>query len=81
MPIQTSNGEWEAALWLRAKQRYGQHLRDFVRTTFLFWERLGLHLTLNHYYEPVPDVRKLRARDTLWTTPSELAGIQVNEEE
>ena len=67
-----------AALWLRAKQHYGLYLRRFVRRTFHFWERLGLHLTQNHYYEPVPDTRKLPAR--LWEGPSEMVGIDMREE-
>jgi hypothetical protein len=66
------------SLWNRAKQRYGQMVYRFIRRTFFFWERLGLHLTFNHYYEPVPDTRKLK--ESLWTTQSELVGININEE-
>jgi len=66
------------ALWLRAKQWYGIQIYRFIRRTFHFWERLGLHLTMNHHYEPVPDTRKLN--EALWTTQSQLAGVVVNEE-
>ena len=68
---------WRARLWLRAKQQYGNSLHEFVRKTLPFFERMGLHLTLNHYYEPVPDTRKLR--DALWSRRSELVGVNLNE--
>ncbi len=53
-------------------------LGRFARVTFPFWERLGLHVTPVHFYEPVPDTRMLP--EDLWSTHSELAGIEMNEE-
>ncbi len=47
------------------------------RILFPFSEKLGFHITPNHFYFPIPDTRKLR--DTLWSNPSELIGIDVNE--
>jgi len=71
-----STAGWQARAWLRAKQQYGNLLYEFVRKSFPFFERAGLHLTLNHYYEPVPDTRKLT--DALWARESELAGVNLN---
>lgn len=51
--------------------------RFLVRRTFSFWERLGLHLTYVHYYEPVPDTRNLN--DGVWHRSSELPGINMND--
>lgn len=43
------------------------------------WQERGFHITLNHYYEPVPDTRTLTS-DAIWETPSELPGIEMNEQ-
>jgi len=51
--------------------------RFLARRTFSFWERLGLHLTYVHYYEPIPDTRSLG--DALWNRNLELPGIDMNE--
>ena len=40
-------------------------------------QKLGYHITPNHFYYPVPDTTKLR--DKLWSEHSELAGISINE--
>jgi Methyltransferase domain len=52
-------------------------LRKIIRTTFFWWEKLGFHITPNHYYEPIPDTRTLD--NTLWFKTSELVGININE--
>ena len=44
--------------------------------TWTFWEYLGFHITPNHYYEPIPDNRKLK--ENLWEVESELPGIKFN---
>lgn len=44
---------------------------------FTLWERLGFHITSNHFYEPIPDTRTLK--DDLWEKQSELVGIGMNE--
>ena len=62
---------------LRARRRAGDYLYEFVRITFRFWERMGLHLTLNHYYSPVPDTRSLD--DELFSKPSAMVGVDMNE--
>jgi len=53
-------------------------IRLAVKKTFPVWERLGIHVTPNHFYEPIPDTRSLS--DNLWTNPSALVGLQMNEE-
>jgi len=53
-------------------------IRLAVKKTFPVWERLGIHVTPNHFYEPIPDTRRLS--DNLWTSPSALVGLQMNEE-
>jgi len=40
---------------------------------------MGLHLTPNHFYIPIPDTRKLKM--DLWKEQSDLDGIDINEEE
>lgn len=48
----------------------------FIRL-FRVWERMGFHITLNHFYQPIPDTRSLR--EELWSRRSELVGLQMNE--
>lgn len=45
---------------------------------FSLWQKLGFHLTKNHYYEPIPDTRTLRA--DFWTKNSEFVGVNFNEQ-
>lgn len=45
---------------------------------FDFWQEHGFHVTQNHFYEPVPDTRDLKP--DMWTMPSALNGIDMNEE-
>jgi hypothetical protein len=47
----------------------------FVARTFRFWQRLGLHVVLNRFDQPVPDTRTLS--ETHWSMKSELVGIDV----
>ncbi len=44
---------------------------------FLDWERHGFHVTPVHFYQPIPDTRSLP--ETLWSQPSELVGIDMND--
>ena len=48
----------------------------FVRL-FPLWERMGFHLTQNHFYQPIPDNRKLKGE--LWLRQSALVGVDMNE--
>ena len=47
------------------------------RKVFLDWEKHGFHVTPVHFYEPIPDTQSLP--ETLWSQPSELAGVNINE--
>lgn len=47
-----------------------------VRDLFQDWERHGFHVTPVHFYQPIPDTQSLP--ETLWSRPSELAGIHMN---
>src|SRR5438067_9804364 len=44
---------------------------------FRLWEECGIHITPVHFYQPIPDTRTLR--DSLWTQPSELPGLAMND--
>jgi len=44
---------------------------------FSLLQKLGYHITPNHFYYPIPDTTKLK--DNLWSKHSELAGISINE--
>jgi predicted O-methyltransferase YrrM len=50
-----------------------------ARRTFSFWERLGLHVTPVHFYQPVPDTRELGP--SLWERRSNLVGVDMAEAE
>ena len=45
--------------------------------TFPVFQRLGFHITSNHFNQPIPDTRTLK--DSLWTRRSELVGIDLKE--
>jgi Methyltransferase domain len=47
------------------------------RELFRNWERHGFHVTRVHFYEPIPDTQSLP--ETVWSQPSELPGIKMNE--
>ena len=47
------------------------------RDMFRKWERHGFHVTPVHFYQPIPDTQSLP--ETLWSQPSELVGIDMNE--
>lgn len=47
------------------------------RELFLNWERHGFHVTPVHFYEPIPDTQSLP--ETLWSQPSQLVGIDMNQ--
>lgn len=55
-----------------------KELRQFVKKSFQFWQRLGIHILPLDYYHPIPDTRTLN--DDLWLKQSDLIGIDINEE-
>jgi len=66
----------------RAKPRHSRFAGPFprllYRTLFPLCERLGFHLTPNHFYQPIPDTRSLD--DSLWDRQSDLAGLALRPE-
>jgi predicted O-methyltransferase YrrM len=52
-------------------------LGSILNKTFGLWERLGIHIVPNHFYQPIPDVMHLG--DRLWETPSALVGVVMDE--
>ncbi len=60
-------------------EHYRSGLKSLVRRTFAFWEKLGLHVTLNHFYSPIPDTGKLS--EDLWSKRTELPGVNLREAE
>jgi len=44
---------------------------------FLLLQKIGFNLTLNHYYQPIPDLTALK--NDLWQKNSELPGIVLND--
>lgn len=65
----------EASVMLR--RLYRAMLRWYCRKTFTLWQRLGLHVTRCHFYEPIPDTRELD--NSIWENRSGLVGIDVDE--
>jgi len=57
---------------------FRKHAREFYELSFPYFQKLGFHLTPNHYYWPIPDTRKLK--DDLWLKNSALVGIDMNYE-
>jgi hypothetical protein len=47
------------------------------REIFSLWERRGFHVTPARFNQPIPDTQSLP--ETLWSRPSELVGIDMNE--
>src|SRR5262245_55626837 len=46
---------------------------------FRLLERVGIHLTPNHYHFPIPDTSRLK--ESTWRHVSELPGLEMNEPE
>lgn len=59
------------------KKAYDKLVRFCLKKSFLVWQRLGFHITPNHFHQPIPDTRTLK--DDLWLRRSELVGIDINE--
>jgi len=62
---------------MKIKEMRNDMLRHVYKKTFLFWQRLGFHITPNHFNWPIPDTGTLK--DDLWLKHSEIVGIDINE--
>jgi predicted O-methyltransferase YrrM len=60
--------------------RYAIRAMDTILFSRIFalCEKLGFHITRNHFYEPIPDTRTLK--EQLWLRQSQLVGIDINEQ-
>lgn len=58
---------------------YNFALSALIKRSFLIWQRLGFHVTPNHFSEPIPDTRTLK--NELWSKRSEMVGIEISEHE
>jgi len=59
------------------RKHYRRSVKSLVRRSFPLLQRLGIHITLNHFYYPIPDTRTLP--EELWTRRSQLPGIDLRE--
>ncbi len=59
------------------RELYRAMLSWYCHKTFTFWQRLGLHVTRCHFYEPIPDTRELD--NSVWENRSALVGIDIDE--
>jgi hypothetical protein len=64
---------------MQIDKAYNFALRVLIKKSFPIWQRLGFHITPNHFYEPIPNTRTLK--DELWSKNSEMVGIEINEQE
>jgi predicted O-methyltransferase YrrM len=60
-----------------ARTYASRQYRRVIKKLFPFFQRFGVHVVPNHYYEPVPDTSKL-SEDT-WSKRSALVGIDIGE--
>jgi predicted O-methyltransferase YrrM len=49
-----------------------------LRKSFSFFQLIGVHVVPLHFYDPIPDTRKLKKE--VWEEKSSLCGINLNEE-
>jgi hypothetical protein len=61
----------------KINKAYKNLLKIFFKKSFPIGQRMGIHITPNHFYYPIPDTRTLK--DDLWQKQSELDGIDINE--
>jgi predicted O-methyltransferase YrrM len=62
---------------MKMKQSWQRITRKFCIATWEFWERLGVHVSPNHFYWPLPDTRKLREYD--FSRKFSLSGIAIDD--
>jgi hypothetical protein len=52
-------------------------LAGLAGRTFTLWERLGVHVTPVHFYQPIPDTRELDRG--LWQRRSAMPGVEIDD--
>lgn len=63
---------------MKIEQLYSAVLRRLIRKSFPIWQKLGFHVTLNSWDQPIPDTAQLK--DDIWAKYSGLVGIDLREE-
>ena len=53
-------------------------LKRILTAVFIFFQKLGINITPNHYYQPIPDLASLKAE--IWQRRSDLPGIIIDDE-
>jgi hypothetical protein len=51
-------------------------ISEVLKRSFNIWQIFGIHITPNHFYQPIPDTSTLP--HNLWEKESELVGININ---
>ena len=62
---------------MKSGRLYNLFLNYFIKKSFRIWQKMGFHITPNHFYEPVPDTRTLG--EGLWSKHSDMCGVEINE--
>jgi predicted O-methyltransferase YrrM len=57
----------------------GLEKNRLIKKSFEFWQRLGIHITSDNFYEPIPNTAQLS--DDVWERETEMKGIDLNVEE
>jgi len=57
--------------------RRDRFLRFVIDKSFRRLQDIGIHITKNHFYSPVPDTSELK--EDIWLKQSELPGLKINE--
>jgi len=58
---------------------YNLFLRWLIKKFFLIGQRMGIHITYNHFYEPVPDTRTLP--NELWVKHTDMVGVRFDKDQ
>jgi hypothetical protein len=61
---------------MKSIKAYNYLLSFFLNKTFILWQKMGFHITLNHFESPIPDTRYLT--NEVWSKYSELPGINLD---
>ena len=62
---------------MQLKRYYRAAVREAIKPLFGFFERLGVHVTPIHFYQPIPDTATLS--NTLWSTRGALGGLDMRD--
>lgn len=52
----------------------------FSQKALTFFQSCGINLTLNNYYSPIPNIKRLAEKSALWENEQKLPGVKLNAE-